>query len=180
LFRRKAQKRADHAYFAELFEQYKNLVFKTALLMLDNAEQAEEALQEVFILVYRSLHLYDPRKGALTTWLYRITINYCLGQHRKQRLDCLPLEEEQLPENCPPVELNGSAFAEREAMLQAIHQLGEKLQVVVILRYYWELPYAEIAEILEIPNGTVKSRIDLAIRSLRKIVTAQAEAADRS
>lgn len=165
----------DPAFFAVLFEQYKNLVYKTAFLMLGEVDEAEEALQEVFVLVYRSLDVYDPQKGALTTWLHRITVNYCLGQRRKRRLDWLPMDEEELAESSPYNESDFGALAEREAMIQAIGRLGERLQVVVILHYYWDLPYAEIAQILEIPLGTVKSRINLAIRSLRKILTGPIE-----
>ncbi len=175
MFGRQNQPKEDPAGFAALFEQYKNLVYKTAFLMFGEVEAAEEALQEVFVLVYRSLDAYDPQKGALSTWLHRITVNYCLGQRRKRRLDYRVVEEEALAEIGPYTEPNFNDLAEREAMLQAIRQLGEKLQVVVILRYYWELPYTEIAQILEIPLGTVKSRIDLAVRSLRRILTGPEE-----
>ncbi|HEX7395357.1 MAG TPA: sigma-70 family RNA polymerase sigma factor [Anaerolineaceae bacterium] len=174
MFGRQNHSKDAPPFFAALFEQYKNLVYKTAFLMLGEVEEAEEALQEVFVLVYRSLDSYNPQKGALTTWLHRITVNYCLGQRRKLRPDWLPVDEE-LAESSSFTDPDFSALSEREAMIQAIRQLGEKLQVVVILRYYWELPYAEIAQILEIPLGTVKSRIDLAIRSLRQILTGQAE-----
>jgi RNA polymerase sigma-70 factor, ECF subfamily len=161
----------DPACFAALFEQYKNLVFKTALLMSGEVAGAEEALQEVFVLVYRRLDGYDPQKGALTTWLHRITVNYCLGQRRKRRLECTPIIEDELAACAPSAETDFSTLAERQAMTQAIRQLSDKLRVVVILRYYWDLPYAEIAQILEIPLGTVKSRIDQAMRCLRLILT---------
>jgi RNA polymerase sigma-70 factor, ECF subfamily len=160
----------DPVDFAAFFEQYKNLVYKTAFLMLGEAPEAEEALQEVFVRVHRSLGAYDAERGALTTWLHRITVNYCLEQRRKPRLDLLPMLDEDAAAGSPPEEARFGVLAEREAMLQAIRQLGEKLQAVVILRFYWDLPYAEIAEVLEIPLGTVKSRIDLALRSLRRML----------
>ncbi|MBN1537520.1 MAG: sigma-70 family RNA polymerase sigma factor [Anaerolineales bacterium] len=71
--------------FAGLFERYKNLVYKTATLMLDDPAEAEDALQEVFVLVYKSLSAYHPERGAFSTWLYRITINQCLMRKRKRR-----------------------------------------------------------------------------------------------
>jgi RNA polymerase sigma-70 factor (ECF subfamily) len=155
----------DQDAFAELFERYKNLVYKTAFLMLDDANEAEEALQEVFVLVYKSLASFDPAKGALTTWLHRITLNYCLGYRRKRRFLFESLDEEASTLPSEPAEVH---LAEKEVMQQAIAGLSAKQRAVVILRYYWGLPYAEIAQVLDIPLGTVKSRIDMALRALRQ------------
>lgn len=157
----------EGAAFATLFEQYKNLVYKTAYLMLGDATEAEDALLEVFVRVHKSLPTFDPSKGAFTTWLHRVTINFCLNHRRKRRLTCVPLED-------VPLELHGELLtvdrAEQQAVRQAIGELSEKLRVVVILRYYSDLPYAEIARVLDIPLGTVKSRLDLGIRTLRRIL----------
>jgi RNA polymerase sigma-70 factor (ECF subfamily) len=154
----------DQEAFSDLFHKYKNLVYKTAYLMLDSAGDAEDALQEVFIQVHRSLSTYQPSKGAFTTWLYRITVNHCLNRRRKRRLSLFSLDEvspASLTDHAPPLE---SQAAEEEATRQALGQLSQKLRAVVILRYYWELPYAEIAQILDVPVGTVKSRLNLASR----------------
>ncbi len=161
----------DADAFAALFEQYKNLVYKTAFLMLDNAAEAEDALQEVFVLVHRDLRSFDPHKGAFSTWLYRVTVNHCLNHCRKRSFFYLPLEQTPPPLVDPP----GASLAEEEAIRQAVRELSEKQRAVVILRYYWELPYAEISRILDIPLGTVKSRLDLALRTLRRTLEAQDE-----
>lgn len=153
----------DRQAFADLFEQYKNLVYKTAYLMLNNADDAEDALQEVFLLVHKSLSSFDPRKGAFTTWLHRITLNFCLNHRRKRH----PLSLDDISP-VPASEFPGAQLAEEEAVLQMTRALSGKQQAVVILRYYWELSYGEIAQILEIPLGTVKSRLDLALKTLRK------------
>jgi RNA polymerase sigma-70 factor, ECF subfamily len=160
----------DREAFASLFEQYKNLVYKTAYLMLGNREEAEDALQEVFLSVYKSLSRFDPHKGAFSTWLHRITFNHCLNQRRKQRALMLS------PEDAPVVfasEFPDERLAESQAIEQAIWKLSARQKAVVILRYYWELPYSEISEILEIPLGTVKSRLDLALKTLRKVLSEQ-------
>jgi len=83
----------DEQAFAALFHQYKNLVYKTAYLILGDAHEAEDVLQEVFIKVYRSLHTFQPKKGAFTTWLYRITINHCLNRRRKRHLSFSSLDD---------------------------------------------------------------------------------------
>ena len=76
----------DREAFAALFEQYKNMVYKTAYLVLGDSSEAEDALQEVFVQIYKSLGQFDSRKAAFTTWLYRVTFNYCLNHRRKMRL----------------------------------------------------------------------------------------------
>lgn len=160
----------DREAFAILFEQYKNLVYKTAYLMLGDSTEAEDALQEVFVQVYKSLSGFDPGKAAFTTWLYRVTFNYCLNHRRKKRPFTLPLED------MSPMlksEFPGAQLADEEILQQAIGKLTDKQRAVVILRYFWDLPYAEIAQILDVPLGTVKSRIDLALKTLRKVLEDQ-------
>jgi len=158
----------DREAFAALFEQHKNLVYKTAYLILGDAHEAEDALQEVFLLVHKSLASFDSRKGAFTTWLYRITLNFCLNHRRKRTHSSL---EDISP--TPATHFPATRLAEEDALWQATRSLSDKQQAVVILRYYWDLPYAEIASILEVPLGTVKSRLDLALKTLRKILEEQ-------
>lgn len=158
----------DQAAFADLFERYKRLVYKTAYLMLGDRFEADEALQEVFVLVYKSLANFDPHKGAFTTWLHRITINYCLGYRRKRRVLTEPLEEARAIQGDEPIEMRLTRSAEQQEVRRAIMALSEKQRAVIILRYYWDLPYSEIAQVLAIPLGTVKSRIDLALKTLSR------------
>jgi len=160
----------DREAFAILFEQYKNLVYKTAYLMLGESTEAEDALQEIFVQIYKSLSGFDPGKAAFTTWLYRVTFNYCLNHRRKKRPITLPLEDIS-----PALrsEFPGAQLAEEEILQQAIGKLTDKQRAVVILRYFWDLPYAEIAQVLDVPLGTVKSRIDLALKTLRKGIEGQ-------
>ena len=160
----------DREAFAILFEQYKNLVYKTAYLMLGESTEAEDTLQEIFVQVYKSLSGFDPVKAAFTTWLYRVTFNYCLNHRRKKRPFTLPLEEisPALKSEFPSARL-----AEEEVLRQAIGRLTDRQRAVVILRYFWDVPYAEIAQILDIPLGTVKSRLDLALKTLRKDIEGQ-------
>ena len=158
----------DREAFAGLFEQYKNLVYRSAWLMLGDRHDAEDVLQEVFVLVHRSLAGFDPQKGAFSTWLHRITINQCLNQRRRHNPVSVTLED-----GAPTSDFPGSQLADKEAVWQALHGLSDKQQAVLVLRYYWELSYAEVAQILEIPLGTVKSRLDLALRTLRKALDEQ-------
>lgn len=153
--------------FAAVFHQYKNLVFRTAFLLLNSEQDAEDALQEIFLRVYKALPTFDLAKGAFTTWIYRITVNHCLSRRRRRRPPLLALDAVDAQASVDP-----AGFAEhienKDAMFQAIAGLSDKLRAVLILRYYLDLSYKEIAEILDVPEGTVKSRLDRALHTLRR------------
>jgi len=149
----------DKEAFTELFYKYKNLVYKTAYLMLGNADDTEDMLQEVFIKVHKSLSTFQPSKGVFTTWLHRITVNHCLNRLRRRHLFTLPLDEipsSSLTDHSPSPE---SQLMKEETVQQALNQLSDKLRVVVILRYYWDLPYAGIAQILDIPLAVCRRKL---------------------
>jgi len=158
----------DEEAFAALFHQYKNLVYKTAYLLLGDAHEAEDVLQEVFIRIYRSLQTFQPEKGSFTKWLHRVTVNQCLNWRRKRRLSFSSLEE------IPGLDPKGSAPPSPENMeltegiQRMVSNLKPKQRAVVVLRYYWGYSYDEISQILGIPLGTVKSRLWKALRTMRK------------
>jgi RNA polymerase sigma-70 factor (ECF subfamily) len=157
--------RGDTVAFAVLFERYKDLVYKTASLILDSRQEAEDVQQDVFVQVYRHLHRYDPTKAAFTTWLYKITVNQCLTQRRRHRLlHRLGLDR---TDPLPPVP-SPEAQLGNEAVRRGLRGLSYKLRVILVLRYYHQFSYGEIQEILAIPMGTVKSRIHQALRELRR------------
>jgi RNA polymerase sigma-70 factor (ECF subfamily) len=139
-------------------------------------DEANDVLQDVFISVHRSLASYQPEKGALSTWLYRVTVNNCLSWKRKKRLFLLSFDEAG-GNAADSRALRDSHAHEEEAeaadqVLKALRHLSAKLRVVVVLRYYRDLSYAEIAVILNIPIGTVKSRLGQAIVTLRSRLAA--------
>lgn len=163
-------KAGDQIAFGEIFEQYKNLVYKTGYLLLDNPHEAEDALQEVFVKVYRSLDQYQPSKAAFSTWLYRITVNHCLNQRRKSLRAVDPLERSGSVSQ--PLRTLEDQFADEQAIQQALNRLSVKLRAVIVLRYYHELAYADIAQILEIPLGTVQSRLNQAMKQIQHALQA--------
>jgi len=157
--------RPTPAQLPELFQAYQGLVFRTAYLLLGTREEAEDALQEVFLAVYRSLGTYDPARGAVSTWLYRITVNHCKRQQARLRwrLPAVRAEPDELAQ--PGME----AFERDQVLLQVLARLPADLRALVVLRYGWELPFAEMAAILGIPLGTVKSRHTQALNRLRQL-----------
>ncbi len=167
----------DESAFAALFHQYKNLVFKTAFLMLGNAGEAEDVLQEVFLEVHRSLSSYQASKGAFSTWLHRITVNDCISWQRKWRrgwrrgfMNLASLS------HYPEVSVSGheQTTEDIDSVRRALGSISNKLRAVVVLRFYWDLSYAEIAQAVNIPIGTVKSRLNQALQLMRDGLTHKA------
>ena len=160
--------------FEAFFHCYKNMVFKLAYLTLGNVQEAEDVMQEVFINVYRAQNSFNPEKGNFNSWLRRITINQIISRRRRKSLPSLSievLEEEgtELPQDSPllPEELVIKQEESRRIQ-KAMSFLDRKYTVILAMRYYDNLSYSEIAQVLEIPLGTVKSRINTAIKALRK------------
>lgn len=160
--------------FEAFFHCYKNMVFKLAYLTLNSVQEAEDVMQEVFIKVYRAQNSFKPEKGNFNSWLRRITINQIISRRRRKYLPSLSLEllEEQdaaLPENSHllPEELVIKQ-EESKRIQKAISFLDKKHIAVLAMRYYENLSYSEIAQVLDIPLGTVKSRLNTAMKALRK------------
>ncbi|MFC2070574.1 RNA polymerase sigma factor [Chloroflexota bacterium] len=162
----------DTTAFEVLFRQYEKLVFKTAFLITGNRDTAEDALQEVFVSVWKSRHTYDPNKGKLTTWLYRITVNQCLRKKSAKLPTTVPLDEKrmELPEikhRSQPEDVLITK-TEYERLLKTMNTLDNRHRSVLVLRYFNDLSYREIAGALEIPLGTVKSRLNNGLRQLKE------------
>jgi RNA polymerase sigma-70 factor (ECF subfamily) len=161
----------DVSAFEALYNQYKNLVYRTAFLITGEKEEAEDILQEVFVSVWKSRDTYDSRKGKITTWLHTITVNHCSTRQRKKQ-PALSLEE-----NMPVLSgINSGANPEQsvmnkqeyESVISVLNTLDHRHRMVLVLRYFNELSYDEIARIAGIPLGTVKSRINTALKYLRE------------
>lgn len=164
----------DSLACSELFEQTKGLIYRTAYLIRGNPQDAEDALQDVFMRVLKSLHTYDPEKGAFTTWVYRITVNTCVTANESaRRAAALPLDEDLpgQPEYDDPQAIV-DVMEQAERLLGA---LTDDQRVVVVLRFYGDLSYKEIAEITGAELGTVQSRLARAIRKMRDTLNAVQE-----
>ncbi len=156
----------DVAAFEALFQQYKRLVFKNAYLITGAKEDAEDVLQEVFVSVWRSRRTFDPDKGKLTTWLYRITVNKCVERRRKKNLPTVSLEGVDLSDTKSTDDVLISR-QEYERLIEAMNSLDTKHRAVLVLRYFNDLSYEEISRAAGIPLGTVKSRINHGLKLLR-------------
>jgi len=162
----------DEKAFDELFHQFKWLVFKNALIITCDREEAKDILQEVFIKVWKSCHTFNAEKGSFISWLYRITINQSISRYRKEKLHPILLDEESLDSlDMSHKELTENILDckwEYEMLKELVDKMNDKHRIVLILRYFNDLTNNDIADILDIPVGTVKSRIHNALAILRR------------
>jgi RNA polymerase sigma factor (sigma-70 family) len=126
----------------------------------------------VFISVWKSRHTYDSSKGKLTTWLHCITVNQCSKKKPRKTPATVSLEEKDidLPEmkqQSQPEDVLINKL-EYDRLLKAMDTLDMKHRSVLVLRYFNDLSYQEIAEALEVPLGTVKSRLNQSLRYLKE------------
>jgi RNA polymerase sigma factor (sigma-70 family) len=165
--------RGQAAAFSALFDRYKDYVYRLALMLLRNSGDAEEVVQETFMDLLRALPSYDVKGPArFETWLYRVSINRCRMRLRRARPPSADWDElaERLVSANPRHDPQTAALQGemRRTVWQAVDGLADHHRLVVILRYLYDLPYQEIADILEIRLGTVKSRLYTAHRQLRQ------------
>jgi len=163
--------RGDGPAFGELVRKYQRRVYSTAFHMTGNHGDADDVAQEAFLRAYRAIRTYDGRADFFT-WLYRIVVNVSLNLLRSRK--------NTYPSADPAGEDGGradphpgpAATAEgRELVAQvvrALAQLPDSIRITLILATLEEMPYKQIAETLEIPEGTVAWRINQARKLLRK------------
>lgn len=160
--------------FEAMYRQYERLVFRNAYLITGTKEEAEDVLQEVFLSVWKSRHTFDPAKSKLSTWLHRITVNECFRKKRKQDTGQVSIEDVDLADPQDSQEESLITKEEYAELMKAMNTLDNKHRAVLVLRYFNELSYDEIAQTMDIPLGTVKSRIFQALSTLRSTLQVEA------
>ena len=169
--------RGDHAAFEWLVEQYQTPVYRLCLRMTNNAEDAADLTQESFLKAWKNLESFHF-ESAFSTWLYRLTTNTCLDflrQSKRRPTVSMVTEdaegEEQVldvADPAPSPEEQVLTALDREQLGATMARLPEEQRQLLILRAINGLSYAEISEVLQVPEGTVKSRLARARENLRK------------
>ncbi|BAB05334.1 RNA polymerase sigma factor [Halalkalibacterium halodurans] len=157
-------KKGDEGAFEQLIELHLKTVEKFAFQLGVSPFAVEDISQEVFIKVYRFLHKHD--RGKFTTWLYSITLNVVRDHYRKeQRLRKKALElQHQSPETAYVEE---HFDEEARALHEMIQQLDDKYKIPIVLHYFHDQTYQEIAQVLGITEGAVKTRMLRAKQQLK-------------
>jgi RNA polymerase sigma-70 factor (ECF subfamily) len=166
----------DRDAFARLLDAYETRVYRLALRLTGAVPDAEDVTQEIFLAVYRSLPKYRG-DAALGTWIYRVAMNHCMEFRRRRRLDTVPYDAELTVTSTDWREdpQASAVRAETSARIGAALDLLSPLhRDVVIMHELHGLTYQEVAQALDLPVGTVKSRLSNAFRRLRELLGAAA------
>ncbi|WDE00269.1 sigma-70 family RNA polymerase sigma factor [Thalassomonas actiniarum] len=160
----------DKQAFTSLFKFFAPKIKRVAATRFNNNEQVNEVLQETMTIVWRKAHLFNIDKGAVTTWVYTIMRNVSFDMLRKVQAskednlsdDIWPLAERNIGE--------GEVFADhlaRKNILTCLEQLPQNQQMVVKGFYFLEMSQEQLARQLDLPLGTIKSRLRLALSKLK-------------
>lgn len=175
--------RGDPFAFNALMAAHEKRMYAVALRMFGNREDAQDCLQEAMLRIYRSIGNFKGQ-SSFATWVYRITMNSCLDELRRKKnkqstsLDGLldqgwaPMDEGETPEK------HAMRTELRRELKRAIRELPEDMRSAVILRDVQGFSYEEIAQVLNVHVGTVKSRISRAREKLRGKLKENAELFD--
>lgn len=152
--------------FEPLVARYERVLFNVALRMLGDREDARDAAQTAFVRAFERLDSYDGRYKFFS-WLYRILVNECLNVRRARRAQ-VELDPSLRSADCPH---RSAQSVERAARVQAaLAELSTDHREVVVLRYFGDLSYEDIAEATGVPEKTVKSRLFEARRRLGRLL----------
>jgi RNA polymerase sigma-70 factor (ECF subfamily) len=162
-----AQK-GDPQAFSELVETYQKPVYNLCYRMLGTAEDAEDASQETFLRVYKSMRRYDNSR-PFSTWLLSIAAHYCIDQIRRRRLSIVSIEElpvPDVPDVSPGLETTVSRNEERRRIRKLLDTLAPTDRAAVIMYYWYDFSYDEICQALSLSVSAVKSRLHRARRAM--------------
>ena len=161
----------DTQAFAEIIDRYKNRIFSFTCRILQNTEDAREITQETFIKAFRSLNSYNPQYPFIS-WLFRIAHNSCIDYLRARAPHTLSIDDETSPIELEDFSCDCEEYVEfrlrQEEIEKLLASLAPLYREAILLQYKEDLTCREIAEVLQIPEGTAKIRLFRAKAILRK------------
>ncbi|MBN1814527.1 MAG: RNA polymerase sigma factor [Anaerolineae bacterium] len=169
-----------------LYEAHHAAAFRLAYLLLQDTCDAEEVVQDAFVYVFRSLHRYDPGRGSFWAWLRVALVSRCRNKRRRKQLASVSLETLAATGQVPPdpeptndpagvLEMRGT----QRAMWEVLQQVSAGARDALVLRYYEELPYSEIAELLGCSPDAARARVAHGKVQLKRLLTQADEGAVR-
>ncbi len=174
----------DQVAWEQIVRLHWRKVFNVAYKFVGSHEQAEDLTQEIFLKIFRSLDTFD-RRANFQTWLVSVSRNLCIDHYRSVRKERQTIDRDVAAEDLSPASSTASPLATLEnrdlsnLLRRALQGLPPSLRVAVLLRDLQELSYLEIAERLDLPEGTVKSRINRGRRELARQILRLREEAGR-
>ncbi|WP_262696243.1 sigma-70 family RNA polymerase sigma factor [Kordiimonas aquimaris] len=162
-----AKERSKQA-FKKLFDHFAPRIKSFILKQKISDEAAEDLTQEVMVTVWHKAHMFDPKKAKLSTWIFRIARNKFIDQVRKQKYVEVNVDDHiQFVEADEKTDTPVIQGQDKKRITKAMSQLKDNLRTVIELSFYQDMSHSQIAEHLDLPLGTVKSRIRIAFQKLR-------------
>ena len=158
-------KKNEEQKFTALIEENKLRFYKTAKIILKNDDDVYDAIQEALISIYKNYEKLE-NESFFSTWATRIIINKCYDLLRKRKNNIVPIDE--FFENNPSMGQNDKYEIDESGIKQAMNFLNDDVKLIVVLYYYDNYSVKEISEIVNIPEGTVKSRLSTARKILKQ------------
>ena len=167
----------DTAAFGELVERHQTRIYAVCLRILADPEEARDAAQEAFVTAFRKLGQFRG-DAAFTTWLHRIAVNACYDALRRAKrrpmLHAVEAhDDDRAPEPGPPTPDPADEIAGTIDVARALARVPENFRIVLVLADIEDLPYDEISRVLEVPVGTVKSRVHRGRIALAKALSGE-------
>ena len=174
----------DAVAWEEIVHRYHRRIYNICYRFAGTSDDAQDLTQEVFIKMYRTLSSYDVKRGAFMTWVTTMTRNLLVDHFRKTKQDrvtdsidaassehedAMPLSDQIEDKGLPP-DARVQSRETGEAVQQALQKLSPELREAVILRDLQDMDYREIAAVLKVPEGTVKSRINRGRAELARLL----------
>lgn len=164
----------EEAALGEVYEQYASFVYGLALGVLGDARAAEDVSQDVFVSVWERPEAFDPDRGSLRTWLgtlaHRRAVDHVRREEARRRR---AIKDAARPETTPDVEEMAVALVTAERVRAALDTLPDVQRRAIQLAYFGGKTYRQVAEVLEIPEGTAKSRLRLGLRRIAHTLDAE-------
>lgn len=159
----------DDEAFGHVVESFQGPVFNLCFRLLGDAAEAEDAAQETFLKAYRNFKKYDPSKKFIN-WILAIASNHCIDRLRKRRMTLVPLDTltpwKAPVDRSPTLEGRVVRSESEEEIRSLLHDLGDQDRAAIVLRYWYDMSYVDIAENLGLTESAVKSRLHRARREL--------------
>jgi RNA polymerase sigma-70 factor, ECF subfamily len=161
----------DRSAFERIFDAFAPKVKSFMMRKGASAEQAEDLVQETMIAVWSKAGLYVSDRGSVSTWIYTIARNLRIDRLRREKSTMFTdIDDFDAPSEDASAEENYGRMEEDSLVARALQQIPEEQKQLLIMSYVEDLPQSEIANRLQIPLGTVKSRMRLAYRRLQKLL----------
>ena len=152
-----------------LYDQHYRSLVKLASMYVDDRDSAEEVVQEVMVTLWRRAETFDPSQASASTWVFTIARNKRIDMVRRERRPEIDPDDPALrPEAEPAADHAVESLQDSKRLREAMAFLPAEQQEILRLAYFEDLPHSAIAERCDMPLGTVKSRIRLALTRLRK------------